>query len=344
MTTTRQRPRRRGRLAVLIALGLLFALAAAAIGTLWYLQNRLDNSIERVEDPFDGLTNRPSPTPSEEEEDTEPAVNFLVLGSDSRISAGDPDQWSYGAQRTDSIMLVHIPGDRSGAFVMSIPRDSWVDVPGYGTAKINAAFSYGGPALLIETIENLTGVYIDHFAVADFESFQQLTDAVGGVDISVAYDTPALPAGEYHMNGEEALAYARERYNLPGGDFDRVQRQQNWMRAIARQALTRETLTNPLLLNDFLTTAAESVAVDEDFTIGEMRSLALSMTSVRDDDLVFLTVPIAGTGRSPDGAQSIVNLAQPAFSEMMEAVAQDDLATYLEENPDQARLLTETVF
>ncbi|WP_098470439.1 LCP family protein [Serinibacter salmoneus] len=333
-------------MAVLIALGLLLALAVAAVGGLWFMQNRLDNAIERVEDPFAQLTNRPTPSATQDEDvaEADAPMNILVLGSDSRISAGDPDQWSYGAQRTDSIMLVHIPGDRSGAFVMSIPRDSWVDVPGYGMAKINAAFSYGGPSLLIETIENLTGVYIDHFAVADFESFQELTDAVGGVEISVAYDTPNLPAGEYHMDGEQALSYARERYNLPGGDFDRVQRQQNWIRAIARQALTRETLTNPLLLNDFLTTAAGSVAVDEGFTIGEMRSLALSMTGVRDDDLVFLTVPVAGTGWSPDGTQSIVNLAQPAFSEMMAAVAEDDLADYLAQHPDEARMLTETVF
>src|SRR5690606_1285100 len=151
---------------VLIAGGL--AIAALVV------QSQIKAEIDYLEDPFDELTERPDIAEGEEGE-ADP-LNFLVLGSDSRISAGDPDQWEFGAQRTDAILLVHVPGDRQSAQVMSIPRDSWVDVPGWGMYKINAAFSFGGPALLIQTVEQLTGVHIDHFAVTDFEAFAALTD------------------------------------------------------------------------------------------------------------------------------------------------------------------------
>ncbi len=338
-----RRRRTKGRAAVIVAFSLLALLGVAAVGGYFALRALL--SPERIDDPFAALPTRP---PALEPEDGRAPVNILMLGSDSRVSAGDPSQWSYGAQRTDAIMLLHIPGDREGAYVMSIPRDSWVSIPGHPDAKINAAFSWGGPTLMIQTVEQLTGVRIDHFAVADFESFAALTDAVGGVDITVPEDSYAFgnltfAAGEYHMDGEQALTYARQRYGLPGGDFDRVQRQQNWVRGIARSAFQRDVLTNPAELLTFLRTAIQSVAVDEGFTLNEMRGIAMTMTGVRPENVQFMTVPHAGTGRSPDGRQSIVVVDRERLDPLMAAVAEDRLAEYLGEHSDDVRMLGSVV-
>lgn len=334
--------------------GLVLTVSAIVVGTLTLglvggtalLSRRIDAGIERIDDPFGALPSR-APDPASVAGGAEP-MTILMLGSDSRISAGDPTQWSYGAQRTDAIMLVHVPADRSGAYVISIPRDSWVPVPGYGDAKVNAAFSYGGPSLLIQTVEQLTGVHIDHFAVADFESFAALTDAVGGVEITVPADTYdrgrlVASAGTHLLDGEDALAYARQRYGLPGGDFDRMQRQQNWIRAIARSAFDRDVLGNPTALTGFLLVASRSVAVDEGFSLGVMRDLALGLRSVDADDLVFITAPVAGTGRSPDGSQSVVFLDEARFGSFMQAVAEDRLSEYLGAHPGELTVLTDVV-
>ncbi|MPV35545.1 LytR family transcriptional regulator [Georgenia subflava] len=336
-------------MALIVALGLVLVLAGGAFATVTYLQGRLNAGIERIEDPFAELTDRPTNEPRENEDGDEfpPPVNILVLGSDSRISAGDPNQWRAGAQRTDAIMLAQVSGNRKNATLMSIPRDSWVDVPGYGMNKINAAFSYGGPTLMIDTVEQLTGVRIHHFAVADFESFSALTDELGGVEIALtqplATDSGTLQPGTHLLDGDQALQYARERYNVAGGDFGRVQRQQNWMRAIMAAAFDREVLTNPGRLMSFLETVTQSVAVDEGFTIGEMRDLALGSRELRPGSVTFITAPYSGTGRSPDGRQSIVLLNEPLFNEVSLAFAEDRIAQYLAANPGVAPQLGDAV-
>lgn len=335
-TESRSRPSR-GRQAVVLIVGVLVVVVGGIAGLLGVLQQRVTSHFEYINDPFDSLTNRPLEESDGAAGSGAAPMNILLLGSDSRISAGDPGQWEYGAQRTDAIMLVHISGDRQSVQVMSIPRDSWVPIPGHGTAKINAAYSFGGPTLMIETVEQLTGVRINHFAIADFESFAALTDELGGVEINVGTEFTNhgvhVEAGTQTLTGDQALAYVRERYGLPGGDFDRVKRQQNWIRAILRAAFDRDILTDPLALTSFLETAASAVMVDAGFTVGEMRSLALSMRHVRPGDMTFLTVPISGTGWSDDG-QSIVLLDRSPFDDLMAAVADDSVSDYLEDNPD----------
>ncbi|NMR20538.1 LCP family protein [Cellulomonas fimi] len=328
-------------------MSLVAVLGLGGIVAVWAVQQRLVGNVESLGDPFDAIPTRPpaaAPAPGAEGV-TNGAVplNLLVVGSDSRISAGDPSQWKAGAQRTDAIMLIHLPADRRGAYAMSIPRDSWVDVPGRGKAKINAAFSYGGPSLLIQTVEQLTNVRIDHFAVTDFESFQAITDQLGGVQITLKKDLYSgsrlvLPAGEHLMSGDQALAYVRDRKSLARGDFDRVQRQQAWMRAIFARMRNEQTLQNPVKSVPFLDAVSKSIAADDGLTRDVMTDLVDRAKGLGSSDIAFFTVPIAGTGRSADG-QSIVNLAQPAFDELMAAVAADDVATYLEANPDDVDLL-----
>ncbi|GAA4415340.1 LCP family protein [Georgenia halophila] len=340
---------RNARTALVVALGMVLVLLAAGIASVGYLQSRLTGGLEWIEDPFTGLTDRPVPV-AQVDEDGEPVrapVNILVLGSDSRISAGDPEQWQAGAQRTDAIMVVQLSGDRSDLTVMSIPRDSWVEVPGHGMNKINAAFSFGGPTLMIQTVEHLTGIRIDHFAVADFASFSGLTDELGGVEIELTQPLTAgsetLEPGRHELDGEQALTYTRQRYNVAGGDFGRVQRQQNWMRAIMSAASDREVLSSPGRTLSLVQTITRSVAVDQSLTSARMLGLAVTARDLELEDARFLTAPYAGTGWSPDGRQSIVRLDQPRFDEVCAAFAEDRVAEYLDANPDAAPRLGEHV-
>ena len=337
------------RTAVVVALAILVAVAGAGVAGVSYLQGRLEAGIERIGDPFAEVADRPVSTPRTVVEadgaavTLPPPVNILILGSDSRISAGDPSSWTAGAQRTDAIMLAQVSGDRKSLTIMSIPRDSWVPIPGHGTAKINAAFSWGGPTLMIQTVEQLTGVRIDHFAVADFESFSELTDELGGVEIRLeqplTVDGVTLDEGTHLLDGEQALTYARERYNVAGGDFGRVQRQQNWMRGIMRATLDRDVLTDPARLMSTLEAVTRSLSLDDGLTITRMRDLAIGARELRPDSVRFITAPYIGTGWSPDGKQSIVLLDEPALRNVTTAFAEDRIGEYLAEHPAAAPAL-----
>lgn len=339
--SSRARARRKGlsggQKALIGVLCLLLLVVGGGATALWWAKRTVDQNIESLGDPFEGLT-RPTPSAgtgtATQEAAPVGATNFLVLGSDSRISAGDPSQWEWGAQRTDTIMLVQVPEDRKNIFVMSIPRDSWVDIPGYGQAKINAAFSFGGPSLLIQTVEDLTGVLVDHFVVTDFEAFQRLTDDLGGVNLTLKSDFThngvTIPAGQaQQLNGDQALRWVRERKTLPRGDFDRMQRQQAWVRAIAAKIRNGGVLNNPIELNRVINTVSKSIAADDGLTSQVLFDLAVGLRGVATNDIVFFTAPYTGTGRSADG-QSIIELNFPALDSLMQAWREDDLGPYLE--------------
>lgn len=339
-----RRPGRGWRIALLSVLAIFLVLTLATGGLALWVRHSIASGIEFIADPFAGI---PARAPQQKvAAGEEPAVNILVLGTDSRTSASDPSQWKEGAQRTDAIMIVQVSGDRKTVSVMSIPRDSWVEIPGHGQGKINAAYSYGGPSLTIHTVENLTGIHIDHFAVANFESFVALTDEIGGVRINLK--TPQtlagkeLGAGAQVLDGQQALAYTRERSSLPNGDFDRVKRQQTWMRSIVSRVLTNGTLSSPTALYSLLKTASRTVAVDESFTLNQMQSLALETRHLHSNDIRFMTVPTAGTGTSTDG-QSIVTLDADADTPLFNAFAEDRVSAYLTEHPDAVELLPATV-
>ena len=336
----RRRKRRWPR--VLIAVGVFAALLVAGIGgLLWQRQSSYNGNIDRIKGvmPSDAA-HRPGPN-------VEGTENWLLVGSDSRASAttGEGNQvWKPGQQRTDTIMLLHLPADRKKAYVISFPRDSWVEIPGYGNQKINAAFSFGGPKLLIETMENLTGIRVDHYGAIDFEGFKSMTDALGGVTVNIkqsVYD-PARKknwtAGKQKLNGEEALLFVRQRYNLPNGDFDRIKRQQAFLGALAKQAAARGTLTNPLKLDRFLSALSKSISVDEGVSAGDLRSLAISMRSVRASDVTFMTLPVRGTGTR--GKQSVVLLDGTHAKQLFNAVKSAQVAEYVQQHGGGNRLGT----
>jgi LCP family protein required for cell wall assembly len=327
----RQRKRRWPR--VLIAVGVFVALLAAGIGGLaWQRQSSYLGNIDREKNVM------PGEGPNRPERNVEGTENWLLVGSDSRAEGATTgegnDVWKPGQQRTDTIMLLHLPADRKKAYIISFPRDSWVEIPGYGKQKINAAFSFGGPKLLIETLEGLTGIRIDHYGAIDFEGFKTMTDALGGVTVNIkqsVYD-PARKkqwtAGRQKLDGEEALLFVRQRYNLPNGDFDRIKRQQAFLGALAKQAADRGTLTNPLKLDRFLSALTKSISVDDGVSGGHLRSLVLSMRSVRASDVVFMTLPFKGTGTR--AKQSVVLLDPAKSKQLFEAVKSARMAEYVQ--------------
>ncbi|MEO3825364.1 LCP family protein [Actinomadura sp. B10D3] len=320
---------------ILIAVGVFVALIVAGLGGLvWQRQSSYNGNIDRIKGvmPDDGAK-RPGPNVAGTE-------NWLLVGSDSRAEAattGEGNQvWKPGQQRTDTIMLLHLPADRKKAYIISFPRDSWVEIPGYGRQKINAAFSFGGPKLLIETMENLTGIRVDHFGAIDFEGFKSMTDALGGVTVNIkqsVYD-PARKkqwtAGRQKLDGEEALLFVRQRYNLPNGDFDRIKRQQAFLGALAKQAADRGTLTNPLKLDRFLSALTKSISVDEGVSAGDLRSLALSMRGIRASDVMFMTLPNKGTGMR--AKQSVVFLDGTKARALFDAVKSARMAEYVKQH------------
>lgn len=331
-------PHRRVRLRrLLTSLAALTLVLGLILGCgVWYLSNRYSGNIERVGDVFAGLdeANRPAPaTPAATA--AEPPLTFLLMGSDTRATA---DEGVAEGGRSDAIMLARFAGDRQHAQVISIPRDSWVDIPGHGMNKINAAYAFGGPTLLIQTVEQLTGVRVDHYAAIDFEGLIQVTDDLDGVDVVVAETTTNGPytftAGLNHLNGEQARWYLGQRYGLDAGDFDRVRRQQQYLKAMFGKLFSSNTFTDPGKLDAALMTVTNAVAVDDSLGNTELLSLAYSLRAISPDTVDFFTVPVLGTGR--EGAASVVYLDQTEADRMWAYLRSDSLGANTAEFAEQA--------
>ena len=246
------------------------------------------------------------------------AINMLMIGSDSRGT----DQG-----RSDVIILAHISNDRQRVDLIHFPRDMYVSIPGRGKDKINAAYAYGGAPLLVETLQNLIDVPIDHVAVVNFQGFKGMTDAVGGVDVNVAEASPGYPVGMMHMNGAQGLTFVRDRHDLSQGDISRGQRQEAFIKAVLLKGLSKDTLLNPIRLASFLQAATSNMTVDQAFSTSEMRSLALSMRDVRGSDIHFWTAPWTGVGTTSAGA-SIVNVSYPQMKVLSTALNADSMGGY----------------
>nr|WP_246017168.1 LCP family protein [Micromonospora pisi] len=295
------------------------------LGAGLYLRS-VESGIHRV-DAFDAVPEAARP---QREGAAKGALNILLLGGDSR----DPD--SSSGSRTDTIILAHIPADRSSAQLISIPRDTWVPVPksqsgnnGGVDAKINAAFAWGGVALMVQTVESYTNVRIDHVAMVDFAGFKEIVDALGGVEVNVdtnftsthSLDHPRkYVKGPMEMDGATALDYARERYAFADGDFARIRHQQQVIKAILDKAASGGTLANPAKLNSFVRATTDTVTVDKALNVLDM---AGELRGLRSDKLGFYTSPTKGTGRV--GNQSVV-LPDPAKAKVLfDAVRRDSV-------------------
>lgn len=330
-----QRPRtrevgRNWRRIVLISLSVLLLLAGTGIlvGFLWL--RGIDADLKR-QDPFAQLEGRPPKL-------ADGTLNILLLGTDSR----DPDYASDGVtgERADTIVIMHIPASHDRAYMVSIPRDTWVEIPesadgregGY-EGKINGALN-GGLSLMVQTVEEYTDVRMDHVAVIDFAGLVHVTDALGGVDMTVPETIESIhppyrrfEEGTRHFNGEEALDYIRQRYQFVDGDFTRMKNQHLFLKALLDKAVSVGTVTNIGNLKSFVTSIASAMTVDRDFSLID---LGWQFRSLRSEDLTFIVTPNLGTDTVDD--QSVVISDDENKTPFYEAMANDTFGNWLAEH------------
>lgn len=240
--------------------------------------------------------------------------NILVVGNDDRDTATNAELRQLGTTRdggsynTDTMMLMHLPANGQKATVISFPRDSYVAIPGHGMAKLNSAYVDGmqdhhgdkaaGARLLVQTIENLTGFTIDHFVQVDLLGFYRISNAIGGVQVNLCAAQHEqnsginLPKGVSTIKGRQALAFVRQRYGLPGGDLDRIKRQQYFLSAAFRKVSSAGTLLNPFKLQKLLKAVSTSLQMDNSL---DPLKLAAQFQDLSAGNLVFKTIPTHGT-------------------------------------------------
>jgi polyisoprenyl-teichoic acid--peptidoglycan teichoic acid transferase len=322
-------PRRRRRLpAILIAVAVLIV---AAIGTgLLVYRGKIDSSLTEnlnrgVELPTDESS---AARPPKEPQETG-TLNYLLLGSDSR------DPGNEGNGRSDTILMVHLNAKRNKAYIISFPRDMYVNIPGYGKNKINAAFAFGGAPLAVRTLENLTGVRMDHVALIDFEGFIKLTEDLDGVTVTnkTAFSSHGFhyPKGKITIAGEEALWFVRERKLLPGGDLDRAENQRNVIKAIVQKGLSVGVMSDPVTFLDFIGNVARYLTVDNDLSDEEIKRTAHSLR-LTGEDIELLQAPISGFASTGDG-QSIDVVDTAKMAELSHAMKKDKLSEYVKKYP-----------
>ena len=279
----------------------------------------------------------PEPTPTPDPPPT--ALNILLVGSDSRVndravaaSGGTSDQ------RGDALIFIHLPADRQNIYGISLMRDLWVDVPGHGAAKINAALELGGVPLMTQTVGALLGQPIDHTAMLDFQGFAAMTDALGGVDVNVTQsfqgtidDFVYFPPGVNRLNGAQALAFVRERKAFTDGDYQRVRNQQTFLKAVMAKMAADGGLSDRNTVKQLVQTVLPHVTVSPGLTVGSLEQLAYSLRSTPPGNGVFFTLPTAGIGTSRDG-QSIIRQDPAATAAVAAALSAGTLDEYIAAN------------
>lgn len=327
------RPKRAKRVLIAVAVTLTVLLGAAGLGGWFYLHN-VDSKVNRVSvAALAEQRQTPEGIPAG-------AMNILMLGSDSR----DPE--STADSRTDTIIVVHVGADHKTVQLISIPRDTWMPIQHNGgteNAKLNAAYAWGGADLMVRTVQDFTGLPIDHVVLADFAGFKDIINALGGIDIHVDQTFTSIhgnhrtftenkPGETTHMDGAMALDYSRQRKQFADGDFTRIQHQHQIIRAMMDKATSAGTVTDLGKLNAFLNATASSVTVDT--TLSPL-SLAWALHSVGSSDVTFVTNPSGGTPTI--GGESVVLSNETKSKELWQAVAADTVAQWMAANPQYVR-------
>ena len=239
-------------------------------------------------------------------------TNWLIVGSDSRQGLTDAqaaqlhtgDAGAVAGARTDTIMLVHIPDNSTKPTMVSLLRDSRVTIPGHGTSKINAAYSIGGASLLVQTVEQNTGVHIDHYAEIGLGGFASVVDDVGGVTMCLpqavndSYAGINLPAGCQNLNGANALGYVRSRHAFATSDYARTQHQREFIGALADKISSPGVLLNPFDFFPMLADLPKALTVDDGDHLQNLIDLAWNMRGISSGGVTTTAVPISGSSGS----------------------------------------------
>ncbi len=303
-----------------VLLGFLIVAVLGVFGAIGFIYF-IDSKIDKIPD---------EELPSLEEELDQGFRNILIVGSDSRedLPEGFENFGTFGGERTDVIMIAHvIPGE--GAQLLSLPRDLKVAIPGEGTNRVNAAFVFGGPDLLVRTIQDNFNIPIHHYVEIDFGGFARVVDALGGIDKT--FDNPArdkksglnVEAGTQTMDGETALAYARSRSyqelvdgswkSIDGSDIGRTHRQQEVLLLMFDKATARSSAFS---LPSFATTLAEQITADAGFTPSVMIDLGRAGLSLSSTDIETMTLPVTG---SNEGGVAYVVRVEPGAPSVLAA-------------------------
>jgi LCP family protein required for cell wall assembly len=313
----------------------LIVLGVSGIG--YTALNNYNGKITR-EDVFAGIDNRPAAPQSGA------PINILLVGSDSRegLTKAERNKFTTGidqGKRSDTMILMHISGDNSNVTMVSLPRDSYVNIPSYkdnngnrrsaSKNKLNASFSKGGAPLTIRTIESNTGLKIDHYVEINIAGFVKMVDSLGGAQVCLAKSVNdrdsglKLSKGKHTLDGTDALAYVRARSIYVDQDLGRIRAQQAFIGSLARKALSAQTLTNPLKLNRFLDAALSSVTTDKQLDRTAILNLASRMREVKANQINFLTVPIKNSDYRVPGVGSSVLWSETKATALFDKLRQD---------------------
>jgi LCP family protein required for cell wall assembly len=309
---------------------LLLVLAAGGVG--WWLYSSLDGNIRAVDLNKAIGDDRPEKLPTT-------GQNLLILGSDSRAgSNGSLAGGGVSGARSDTTLMIHIPEGRSGATAVSIPRDTLVTRPGCvkpnGSAvpsaervMFNSVYSLAGPACVVKTVENMSGVRMDHYLEIDFAGFKDLVDAIGGVTVDVKapiHDKASgldLSAGSHRLNGAESLAFVRTRHGVgDGSDLGRIGLQQQFLVALLSEVKKQDLLGNPSKTYKIANSATKSLTTDSELaSLTALSDFARSMNGVDPATMDTVMLPVTYDVRDPNR----VVAAEPQASELWKAIRND---------------------
>jgi LCP family protein required for cell wall assembly len=278
--------------------------------------------------------------PGGERPANQPGQTFLLVGSDSREGLTKEEQKRLGTgstagRRTDTIMIVYVPPGGKPALI-SVPRDSFVPIPGKGRNKINAAYAFGGPELLVRTVENNTGLRVDSYVEIGFGGFVNIIDAIEGIQMCLPKaikDRDShlnLPKGCQNLDGTTALGYVRMRKADPRGDLGRIERQREMLAAVAKKAASPATVVNPVRYWKLSNASTQAVTLDEDTSLFGFTRLALAMRRVSNGSGYTLTVPIADNDARTSAGSAVLwdnDKAKAMFSDLARGDTAD-LAKY----------------
>ena len=313
--------RARQRRTLLLACGALSALVLLFSGSAWGLASYVNDVVGRVNAGTSGGSSGP--------------LNVLLAGVDLRTGLTPAQEQRLHVGRavsfnSDTMMLIHVAADRSSVTVASLPRDSWVNIPGHGMNKINAAFGLGGPKLMVATVEQATGLVVNDFVEVNFLGFVKVIDALGGVNICLPqavndpYSGLRLSAGTHHVNGVTALEFARDRHSFATSDLARIDNQQRLLASLLSEAISSGTLADPLRLSHFLGSVLGTIKVDQSLNL---TALADQLRGITPREVHFLTVPLASTNYLTPSGESAVLWNAAAAHQIFAAFKADQPAT-----------------